>query len=509
MVSLSLTLPAVSSRAGDQLTMMLIPLKSPSTMYRNFLPLKRYLEERLETSIEMKVARKSSDIVKHLERGDADLAFVCPTLYCVAFSRVPIVPLARLSINGVSEYRSVLLVREDSPVNKTADLLDRTFVYGRYHCPGSGLLPRIMLQRVGLTDEDFLEVVRLGSDESAITAVMARMFDATGVPEMAARPYIGKGLRVLRYSNPIPQYLFVARASLGSEFIERLKQALLSVNGREDRSAILGGIEGADGLSEARDMDYDIVRVLMKNVTGEKAVIPERRRSIKFVVEPVSFEPDVFRRLTPLMSHLSKVTGVHFQLLIPESLKEFREMQKTGRGDLFLQNRHLYAGAAKDSGLEFVGTLRYDLPGGERGLIITHSEGDVRTPRDLRGRKVGITSFYSDAGYLAQRALLQKLGVGAERVGFVPLGTFEEVIMQVYRGAVDAGFVSLSSLRSMEDDIERARLRVLAETAPLPPPVIGAKKGMDSGLLERIRAGLLDFMETDGRGGETAPRGRR
>lgn len=113
-------------------------------------------------------------MLKHLEKGDADIAFLCPTIYCETYSKVSIAPLVKLSINSSTEERSVLVVRDDSPVKKTADLLDKTFAYGRYKCPGSGLLPKIMLQRVGISDRDFLEVVKLGSDESSLTAVMAR-----------------------------------------------------------------------------------------------------------------------------------------------------------------------------------------------------------------------------------------------------------------------------------------------------------------------------------------------
>lgn len=263
----------------DRITMILIPLKPPSTMYKNFLPLKRYLERNLNVSIDIKVAKDSNEIIKHLETGEADIAFLCPTLYCISYNRVPIVPLVKLSIDGSSGYRSLLLVREDSHVKKTADLLDGTFVYGRYQCPESGLLPRVMLKRVGISEENLFESVKLGSDESALISVMARMFDATGVSEMAARPYMGNGLRALRYSYSIPQYLFVARASLGKDFIQKLKQTMLTINGLEDPKSVVGSIEtGVDGLSEAEDRDYDIVRILIKNMPGEKDIILKEKK---------------------------------------------------------------------------------------------------------------------------------------------------------------------------------------------------------------------------------------
>lgn len=261
--------PALAKR---KLTLMLMPLDSPSAMYLKFLPFKRYLENRLGVPVALKVAKKRNEIITGLKKGEADLAFLCPTLYCQATKVMPVVPLAKLRVNGKSEFRSVILVRGDSGIRKVSDLAGRTFVYGRYYCPGSGLLPDMILRKAGIGSGDFMDVVRLGSDESAVLAVMARQFDATGVSETTAKPYLEKGLRVLGYSCSIPQYLFAARGGLDRRLLQRIEEAMLSVNGLRHPERVLGAIdEGADGLSPARDKDYDIVRRLLRKDRGEGA----------------------------------------------------------------------------------------------------------------------------------------------------------------------------------------------------------------------------------------------
>ncbi|NOX25135.1 MAG: phosphate/phosphite/phosphonate ABC transporter substrate-binding protein [Deltaproteobacteria bacterium] len=205
---------AAGSKSPAPLRLLLIPMEAPSRMYQDFLPLKDYLEKRLHRTIELDVARKNSEIAALFREKKTDIAFVCPTLYCDLAQAVPVVPLVKLEINGSDQYRSALVVRKDSSITRVADLIGHTLVYGRHSCPGSGLLPGIMLQRVGLSDDSFFEVVKLGNDESALLTVMGRMFDVTGVPEMAASSFTNKGLRILRYSEPIPQYLFVARTGL-------------------------------------------------------------------------------------------------------------------------------------------------------------------------------------------------------------------------------------------------------------------------------------------------------
>jgi ABC-type phosphate/phosphonate transport system substrate-binding protein len=103
---------------------------------------------------------------------------------------------------------------------------------------------------------------------------MARLFDATGVSEVAARPYLSKGLRIIGYSRPIPQYLFAARGGLQKGLLLKLEKAMLLVNRLKDPGSVVGSIEpGADGLSKARDRDYDIVRALVKKERAGKGLL--------------------------------------------------------------------------------------------------------------------------------------------------------------------------------------------------------------------------------------------
>lgn len=463
-------------------------------MYKNFSPLKRYLEERLNISIKIRVAKEPVDVIKHLEKGEADIAFICPTLYCEAYDRVSITPLVKLSVNGSTEERSALVVRDDSSVYKLADLFDKTFAYGRYKCPESGLLPEIMLKRVGIGDGDLLEVVRLGSDESALVAVLARMFDATAASEIAVRPYLDKGLRALRYSYPIPQYLFVARNSIGRGLILKLKEALLSLNHDRERKKILGGIkEGIDGFSETKDSDYDLVRQLMSvGESKEKGRRFKGRDEIRFVVEPTHFAPDLFIEINPLISYLERMTGKKFRLIIPEGIEEYMRMIKNGVGDIFFQNHYLYSEAIRTGSINGIASAITDTSSNV-GVIITHTIGNIKKVNDLEGKNIGITSRYSDTGFISQRDLLVSKGVKLKEIKFIELKTYEDIIMKVYRGQVDAGFVSLHSLESMKDDIDMRRIVVLSETPQQPEWVLAVRAGMTPEFIDKIKISLFRY----------------
>ncbi len=481
--------------AKNKINLVLIPLESPSVMYKRFLPLKRYLEKKLHISIEMRVARRSSEVVKALRDGSADIAYLCPTLYVEAHDTVDIVPLAKLKINGNSYYRSVILVREDSDIKKTIDLNDGSFVYGRYACPGSGLLPEIMLKRIGITEESMLDMAKLGSDQSAITAVLARMFDATAVADMLARSYIGKGLRPLRYSYYIPQYLFVVRSSLDSALIEKIRNTLMSINYSPDKKAILGSIgDGVDGLDLANDHDYDIVRVLMKNIDPEKNFYyPEENNYIKLFVEPVYFEPEIFVKLNPFIKYMMKKTGLSIKIIVPTTINDFMSSYKKENSSLFLANPYLLKKLPSGSGIYLASLKIKGLTVPEEWLIITNKGSNIKKLRDLEAARIGIPSVYSEGGYNSQISFMKKKGIKTKRLRLITLGSYENVIVGLYNNEVDAGFVSLTALESLKEDIDIDSFRILARVPIRDNWAVLASANIEKGFIKKLKDIITGF----------------
>jgi len=479
--------------------MVVIQMKSPSKMYRGFVPLKRYMEARLNRSIELSVAHRSSDMAKLLEKEEVDVVFICPTRYCQLTQRVSLVPLARLRVHGSDEYRSVLVVRNDSPIRRTADLMDKEMVFGRYNCPGSGLLPRIMLGRVGLTESDFLQAVHLGNDESARLAVMARMFDVTGIPEMEGRLLDEMGLRVLRRSYPIPQYLFAARSGLGEALVRRLGEVLLSVNQAPERLDVLGPIDdGVDGLVPAADRDYDIVRLFFDSVTRAEPAAGLYQGSPTLVVEPLYYDADLFVRLRPLLDRLRAATGVSYHLRIPKTVDDFIALKEADGGDLYLQEPQLL-GAGRPAGEVALGQVALSTPEASRAVIVAGVGGRVKGVADLGRAKIAITSRRSEAGYLAQERWLAAKGIDLQEAAWVELPTCEAVALAVYRGRADAGFVTRDTLDRLAPDLHAERLRLLATTPPLAPWRLTASKRLDGAQRRAIAAALAAGSAVSGR----------
>ena len=76
-----------------------------------------------------------------------------------------------------------------------------------------------------------------------------------------------------------------------------------------------------------------------------------------------------------------------------------------------------------------------------------------------------IVSYKSAGGFLAQKLFLYENGIDVHKdLRLIDGKRQEEVILNVYRKSVDAGFVRESALDVLEEEIDLGKIRILAKT---------------------------------------------
>lgn len=106
-----------------------------------------------------------------------------------------------------------------------------------------------------------------------------------------------------------------------------------------------------------------------------------------------------------------------------------------------------------------------------RGIIITRSDSLLKSLEDLRGKKIAIVSRSSTGGFLSQNLTLKQNGLNVLTDCFIeeaPENKQENVILSVYTGDVDAGFIRESALPQVKEFVPEDAIHVLARTAWLP-----------------------------------------
>ena len=269
---------SVAASPTEPVRFLLPPLASPERIYARFQPLAEHLSQAIGRPVEPHVAPDLEALLRLAREDRPQIAYLCPLVYTRLADPTGLVPLARLQRHGKSTLRTAVVVRSDSPYEALSELEGARFAYGNPVCAASRLVPRAMLSRAGLDPKrDFFEDRTLGSNENALYAVAADMFDATAVDESAARPFLEKDvLRVLAYSRPIPQYLVAATPEMAEPERQRITRALTGLAPSENGKVLEAIGAKVDGFTTTDDAPYNVIRSLIRrHLTPAAPLVPD------------------------------------------------------------------------------------------------------------------------------------------------------------------------------------------------------------------------------------------
>jgi phosphate/phosphite/phosphonate ABC transporter binding protein len=477
------------------LVFVLPPVEDISIMYEKFFPLKEYLEQAISRQIVLKIARDYQEAIEDIGTGHAQLAYLDPAAYCEARHLYGVIPLVKTVRNGSSTYRSVLVTRKDSGISKIIEARGKRLALGNASSSSSSLIPAVMFKEVGIGLKDFSSVDYLEQEDRIALSVLARRHDIGGLSERVARKYIGDGLKIIDESEAIPQYTLCASSKLSSALRSKIRRALISIDKKANPAHILK-MKDIDGFTPAEDRDFDVVRVMIKNLTG-KNYLTYGKKSIKVAILPLYSAITLFDRFDPLMRYLSQKTGYEFKLVIPKDFEDFYDTVKRGEVQFSYSNPYIYILLADKGCLSAFANTVIETSGNIfRGIIITRADSPIRTIEDLRGKRVMAVSYTSAGGFLAQKLLLAEKGIDVFKDLRMTEGKKQEkVILNVYRKNVDAGFVRETALDVLKEEIDLTKIKVIARTPYIANWPFAATPGTDPKVVEEVKSDLLNLRD--------------
>jgi phosphonate transport system substrate-binding protein len=254
---------------------------SPRMMYLKYQPLVDYLSEHTGHPWELHINTSYQQTVDELCSGHLTAAYLGPLTYVRAHAKCGAEPVLRLQTGGRDTFRSYILVRDDSPVQKLAELEGSRFGFGSALSTSSHLVPRAMLIKAGVQFGKETECLYFEHHERAARAVLVGEADACGVRDIVGERFVERGLRILARSQPLPNFPFVVAPSGSEEIRRQLVRALVELP-KEDhgiaRAMTTWDEELARGFVSSNDAEYDGIRALAKEVFGpESLTLPEER----------------------------------------------------------------------------------------------------------------------------------------------------------------------------------------------------------------------------------------
>lgn len=485
------------------LILSLLPIESAAAMYERFLPLKYYLEKVLDRPVVLRVAKDYETAIQEIGEGRVQLACLDPAAYCEVRARFheKVMPLVKPVGRDGARSRSVLVVKQGSGIERVVDAKGKRLALGSPQSSFSYLMPMAILGDVGLKIRDFAAVRYLQQEDRVALSVLIGEYDIGALSETVAQRYSEDGLKVIKVSEPLPQFVLCASAGLPRE----VREAVVAGFANASLKGFFAGL-GKDiaAFEPAADRDFDVVRVMMQNLTG-RDYIEYSDRTVKVAVLPLYSAITLYDRYEPLMRFLSEKTGYEFKLLIPRDFDDFIRVVKSGSVDFSYQNPYIFALINREMELRpLVLTLGEDRSPEEqdgsgkifRGVIITRENSPIRRLEDLRNKKVLITSPMSAGGFLSQKIFLAHNGIDTDRdLRIIDGKKQENVIFGVYRGDADAGFVRESALVVWKNEIDMNKIRILARTAPLPNWPLAACSGRNPRLQNAVAELLIGLRD--------------
>jgi methyl-accepting chemotaxis protein len=249
--------------------MGIIPLESPAEMFKRFLPLSRYLSEKLNKDIELKAEVDYDSTIRDIGEGVTGICYMTPSTYIKAREQYGVEVLVKALRAGKPYQRIAIIAKEDSSINNVSQLKGASFAFGDILSTASYIIPMSMLQEEGiaLKDLDFYDF--LGHHDDVARAVMQGDFDAGGVMESVAENFKSRGIKILKYSGNVPEFNICVNKDLDSNTKAEVKKALLALNNNNlDDKDVLQAISPLyTGFEDASFEDYEDIRRLMNKLS--------------------------------------------------------------------------------------------------------------------------------------------------------------------------------------------------------------------------------------------------
>lgn len=239
--------PVVASDE-DVFLIGLIPEENIFRQVKRHRPLAEYLGERLGIEVKFTILSRYGDIVDRFASRGMDGAFFGIFTSVLAMEKLGVEPVARpVSLDGGSTAQGYVIARRDSGIRSVGDARGKRAVFVDRATATGYVFAVALLREMGIRnlDDYFSEYYFTGSHDTAVFAVLDGRADVGVVKSRILKrlvqkdPLIKDETRVIARSISLPDTTLCINESVPRELRERLREALLSMDGDEKGREVL------------------------------------------------------------------------------------------------------------------------------------------------------------------------------------------------------------------------------------------------------------------------------
>ena len=231
-----------------------------------------YIAEKLGREIQL-VQRKTYDEINQLiSTGQIDLAFICSGPYASGRDELGFEALAMPRVRGSHLYQSYLIVNNDGPIQKLADLRGKIFAFSDPQSNTGKLVPDYWLRQEGEKPETFFgKTIYTYSHDNSIMAVAMSLVDGATVNGQVweyynkRNPVFTAKTRIIKKSIPFGNPPVVASSHLPNQMKVRIRGLLLSMHREPEGKKILNELM-IDNFISPKEECYDPILAMKENM---------------------------------------------------------------------------------------------------------------------------------------------------------------------------------------------------------------------------------------------------
>lgn len=221
-------------------------------------------------------------------------------------------------------------------------------------------------------------------------------------------------------------------------------------------------------------------------------------KTLRVALLPDENASTIIQNAQPLKAHLEKTLNRNIELVVTTDYSSMIEAMRFGRIEVAYFGPLSYVLAKSKSDIEaFAVGVTKGSPT-YTSVVITQSDSPLKSLKDLGGKTVAYGDRASTSSHLVPRAMIEDTGLVADRdYKTVYVGAHDAVARAVETGKAQAGALSKPIFETLlkSGRIDPAKVRVLAETRPIPNYPMAMQAKLAPALKEQIRAAFVDLKD--------------
>lgn len=212
------------SESAPKIPLLIHPFDNPRRLFARFHPFTRWLSNNV-SEIQLHLLSSYQEQLDRITcKKHPNLAYLGPTTFYLAQQVNPnIQPLAMETIGNKIHFRALLLTKaREGETNSVFNLIGKKLATGDELSLGSTLYPLYLLKQLGIRTAQLAHIERYKNHDQILQALLHDQTDYGSVREDIAHAYLGRGLRVVHQSPPLPPHILVASEKVPKAVCESL-----------------------------------------------------------------------------------------------------------------------------------------------------------------------------------------------------------------------------------------------------------------------------------------------